>query len=271
MICAARRGLRGRRLCADNSSSAELDLPAGARVIAARLYVETSVGTGVGPLRAALDGPGTGFTYETLPSLPGGSGPATKLYEAAGGAGLCQAVWDVTAYVAAGGLGTYTVADIVNERVGPYLPYASWAIVAAYELDPAVGLASVAAADQARFAPRFVAWHDGFQHVNGGSLDVPIDAIPVVRGAATFAKSFHIVAGGRRGRSDNLLFNGQPLGNNNPPDDGPPPPGVRLGTDPACNTVTDVQNDSICVLGSAVTTKSPGPADYLASGDGATP
>ena len=43
-------------------------------------------------------------------------------------------------YVAAGGPGTYTVADIVNERVGPWLPYASWAIVVAYELDPAVAL-----------------------------------------------------------------------------------------------------------------------------------
>jgi hypothetical protein len=226
-LCAPRRPIF--RLCADNSSSAELDLPASGRVIAARLYLETSVRTGVGPLRAALDGPGPGLD---------------------GGAGLRQAVWDVTAYVAAGGRGTYTVADIVYERVGSNPPRASWAIVAAYELDPTVGGAAVAAEDQPRFAPRFVAWHDGFQYLDEGSLDVPIGDIPLVRGAATFAKGFHIVAGGHPGRRDNLLFDGQPLGNNNMPDDAPPPAGVRLGTDAACNTVTDVQNDSICVLGS---------------------
>jgi hypothetical protein len=46
---------------------------------------------------------------------------------------------------------------------------------------------------------------------------------------------------------------------------------VQLGADAACNTVTDVQNDSICVLGGAVGTKSPGAADFLASADGVTP
>ena len=65
-----------------------------------------------------------------------------------------QAVWDVTAYVQANGPGTYTVADIAFERTGAFLPYASWALVAAYELDPAADLGAMTPEQQARFAPR---------------------------------------------------------------------------------------------------------------------
>ena len=86
-----------------------------------------------------------------------------------------------------------------------------------------------------------------------------------------FGKSFHVVARGRAGLSDNLLFENGPLGNNNTLDDAPPPPGVQLGADPSCNTLTDVQNDSICVLGTNVGTKSPGPGDFRSSADGVTP
>ncbi len=68
----------------------------------------------------------------------------------------------------------------------------------------------------------------------------------------------HVVARGRAGLSDNLLFDGRPLGNNNTRATPRRPPVRGWATDPACNTVTDVQNDSICVLGRAVTTKSPG-------------
>ena len=46
---------------------------------------------------------------------------------------------------------------------------------------------------------------------------------------------------------------------------------AALGSDPACNSTTDVLNDSICVLGSPVATKDPGPASYTSSGDGTTP
>jgi hypothetical protein len=237
------------RICADNSSSALLDVPAGARVIAARLYVQTSLGRTVGALRAKLDGPGGGFSYRPLPATPGArvDGPA-KLYEAVAGAGtvLRQAVWDVTSYVAAAGPGIYTVADIVSERAGPWPPFASWAIVAAYELDPSAG----PPADSSRFALRFVSWHDGFEHLVRSSLDIPIRGVDL--GGATFGKSLHVVARGQRGRSDNVLFANEPLGNNNAPGDAPPPAGVQLGTDPSCNTVTDVQNDTICVLGTSL-------------------
>jgi hypothetical protein len=125
-----------------------------------------------------------------------------------------------------------------------------------------------APADRHRFAPRFLSWHDGFQRVGSGSLGVPIANLPP--GRPTFAKSLHIVADGRAGRSDNLLFAGGPLGNNNTPGNTPPPDGVQLGTDAACNVVTDVQNDTVCVLGASVNTKVPGAADFVSSGDGQT-
>ena len=200
----------GRWLCADNSSSAELDLPAGApghrRPPLRRDVGATPPRTAARAARRAR----RRFSSTSRCRRAGGVGPGPpKLYEAAGGgrdgAVLRQAVWDVTAFVAAAGPGTYTVADIVNERVGPLLPYASWAIVAAYELDPALDADGSAAGDP-RFAPRFISWHDGFQHLDAASLDVPIRPPDVTLAASPFAKSFHVVARGRSGRSDNLLF-----------------------------------------------------------------
>ena len=245
-ICGSRR-----RVCADNSSSAEVDVPAGARIIAARLYVETSVGKTVGPLRVALDGPSDGFSYRRLPATSAPSSSPSKLYEAIGdgpgGAVLRQAVWDITAYVATDGAGTYTVADIVNERVGPWLPYASWAIVVAYELDPdwrppkstapasPPGSSPGTTASSSSTAPRWTSRSPASTCARPRSARASTSSPAVGPGAATTCCS-------RAG----------PLGNNNTLDDAPPPPGVQLGTDPACNTVTDVQNDSICVLGSTV-------------------
>ena len=144
-ICAGRAvATSRRRICADNSSSTELSLPPGARVIAARMYVETTVAPSVRPLRVSLDGPGAGYTYRILAATPTVSGAPTatepapavpKLYEATAGAGrdavLRQAVWDLTDYVTAAGPGTYTVADIVSQRVIPSVHHASWAIVVA--------------------------------------------------------------------------------------------------------------------------------------------
>ena len=252
------------RLCSDNSSSADLDLPLGARVIAARLYIETSLGRNVGPVTASLDGPGSAPSTSTSPA---------KLYEAVAGTGsgavLRSAVWDVTGFVGASGAGTYTVADILSQRAGPYLPYASWAMVVAYELDPAVGLDGVA--DRDRFAPRVLSWHDGFQLVEGGSVDVAVPNVGVPQGTVPFGKSLHVVAGGRSRQTDNLLLAGEPLGNNNSPGDSPAPGGLVVGSDPACNVLTDVQNDSICVLGTNVATKVPGAADFVSSADGRTP
>jgi hypothetical protein len=256
--------------CADNSSSAALDIPSHARVVAARLYVETSLSVDAGRLRVRLDGPAAPFRYSVLGARAG----VHKLYEAtaavSSNATMRQGVWDVTKYVAAHGPGRYTVADIVSERAGAYLPYASWAIVAAYELDPKVDLGDVPTHDQPRFARRAVSWHDGFVRPSESRLEVPITGLAIDPAATSFAKALHIVAGARLGSADNLLFNGQPLGNNNTPGDSSPPAGVTLGHHPTCNSTTDVFNETICVLGTPASSKRPGPRAYVAAGDGAT-
>jgi hypothetical protein len=85
-----------------------------------------------------------------------------------------------------------------------------------------------------------------------------------------FAKSFHIVGHAQHRGADNLLFDGKPVGNNVMPGAAAAPPGVTVGTDPACNSITDVLNDSICHLGAPVGTKTPGAADFVAAKDGRT-
>jgi hypothetical protein len=262
------------RACADNSSSARLDLPRGARVLEARLYVQTTVAPDVGPLRVRLDGPGRRFAFTEL----GGATPGVrKLYEAAGGgqegAPMRQAVWDISGYVAHRGAGTYTIADIVSERAAPYLPYASWAIAVGYEFDRGgrQALADLSADARRRFAARAVSWHDGFVYRTEGAVEVPVSGFEVPTTGAVFAKSFHVVGHSQRGEADNLLFNGNPLGNNLTPGDSPPPAGIVIGGHPSCNSTTDVQNDTVCVLGRPVASKLPGRRGYVASGDGRTP
>jgi hypothetical protein len=272
-LCLGRLFVRGD--CTDNSSSAVLDIPAGARVVHARLYVQTSLSSAYGPMRVRLDGPTEGYTYTEI-------GPATKAVPqvaegsaASGRAGptMRQAVWDVTEYVAAAGSGTYTVADIVSERAGAFMPYASWAIVAAYELDPAADLAVVAPTPEAqqRFAFRALSWHDGFVARSDAPLEVVVNGFAVDAAVPVFAKSFHIVGHAPHGGAENLLFNGKPLGNNVLPGAAATPAGVTIGTDPTCNSISDVLNDSICNLGAPVATKLPGPSDYVAVRDGRTP
>jgi hypothetical protein len=243
-------------------------------VLEARIYVQTTVAPDVGPLRVRLDGPGRRFVYT---ELGGATRRVPKLYEARGGRGdgatMRQAVWDVTSYVASRGAGYYTVADIASERAASFLPYASWAIVVAYEFDSRTGqqLAALPRRLQQRFAERVVSWHDGFTYQDAGSVAVPVNGFAIPSTGKAFAKSFHVVGHGQRGEADNLLFNGNPLGNNLTPGDAPAPAGVVIGGDPSCNSTTDVQNDTVCVLGTPVTTKRPGPRAYLASGDGRTP
>jgi hypothetical protein len=260
-------------VCADNSSTATLDVPAGARIVAARLYVDTTLSSAVRPIRVRLDGPGDGFQYDELNSAADSAAP--KLSESAGSSvpsatPLRQAVWDVTDYVRLGGPGAYTVADIVFERAGAFLPYASWAIVAAYELDPAADVATMSPEQQARFAPRSISWFDGFAVTSNATTEVPVGGFEVPVGQPVFGKTFHLVAHAQHRGADNLLFGGQPLGNNVSPGDPPPPLGVTVGDEPACNTTTRILDDSICQLGTAVVTKTPGATAYLAAGDGRT-
>jgi hypothetical protein len=261
-------------VCADNSSTARLDVPAGSRIVAARLYVDTTLSSSVRPIRVRLDGPADGFEYTELTSAADSVVP--KLSESVGttvpgATPLRQAVWDVTDLVRTSGPGAYTVADIAFERAGAFLPYASWAIVAAYELDPAADVAAMSPEERARFAPRSVSWYDGFVVTSDSTTEVPISGFEVPVGQPVFGKSFHLVAHAQHRGADNLLFAGQPLGNNVSPGDPPPPLGVAVGADPACNTTTRILDDSICVLGRAVASKAPGATAYLAAGDGKTP
>jgi hypothetical protein len=255
-------------VCADNSSSAVLDIPPGARIVHARLYVETTLSRSASPIRVRLDGPGRSFTYTSLGATSAGVEKLSEATASHGGAVLRQAIWDVTDYVDDRGSGSYTVADIVSERAGAFLPYASWAIVAAYELDPETDVGRLSRADRHRFALRAVSWHDGFVQLDDRVLDVPIRGLEPELGAPRFAKSFHIVAHARLGSVDNLLFDGQPIGNNLTPGDGPPPAGVVIGDDPSCNSTTDVFNETICSLGTPVSAKRPGATAFRASSDG---
>jgi hypothetical protein len=259
--------------CGENSSSAILDIPMGARVVAARLYVNTTLMSGTGPVQVRLDGPAAGYDYTTLSSSTPG---VAKVREDVGRASraalpMRQAVWDVTDYVAAAGAGSYTVADIVFERAGAYTPYAAWTIVVAYELDAAADLSSMSPEQQARFALRAVSWDDGFATLTDAAVDVVVDGFAVPAGAGVFAKTFHLAANPRPRSVESLLFAGQPVGNNGSPGDRPAPLGVHLGADPACNSTTDIVNDSICVLGTPVATKVPGAADFVSARDGRTP
>jgi len=259
--------------CGENSSSAVLDVPFGARVVAARLYVNTSLTDVVAPVRVRLDGPSPGYVYT---ELSGATPGIAKVRESSGVASAAavpmrQAVWDVTGFVESAGGGVYTVADIMFERAGSYLPYASWTIVAAYELDPVADLAAMSVEQRVRFARRAVTWDDGFVTITDGSVDIAVDGYVVPVGVGVFAKTFHLAAHSRHRGAESLLFAGQPVGNNVSPGNALAPVGVFVGADAACNATTDVLNDSICVLGSPVATKSPGAAGFVASRDGRTP
>ena len=157
------------------------------------------------------------------------------------------------------------------ERTGAYTPYASWTIVAAYELDPATDVTAMTPEQLARFALRAITWDDGFATVTNGSVDILVGGFEVPAGAMMFGKTFHLAANPRPRAFESLLFGGQPAGNNASPGNAPAPAGALVGTDPACNSATDVVNDSICVLGSPVATKAPGAADFVMATDGRTP
>ena len=233
-LCLGRLFVRGD--CADNSSSAVLDIPAGARVVHARLYVQASLSSAYGPMRVAPRRPG-GRLHLHRDRSGDACGPAAlRGIGRVGRSGptMRQAVWDVTEYVSAAGTGTYTVADIVNERAGAFMPYASWAIVAAYELDPAADLALVAPTPEAqqRFARRAVSWHDGFVARADAPVEVPVNGLVVDATVPVFAKSFHVVGHAPHRGAENLLFNGKPIGNNAPPGAAAPPAGRDPGNRP---------------------------------------
>lgn len=234
--------------CADNSSAAFVDLPPDADVVAARLYVTTSVAPSVGSLRVRLAGPNDGGDERSLDA--GSTGHVAQLHQGA----HRQAVWDVTDFVGDGGAGYYTVADVISEATSDAPAYAAWSIVVAYQLDEEVDLAALAPELQTRFARRAISWHDGLATtttaVVPGRVDLEVGGFTVPMDRPVFAKSLHIVTPSAAG-FDNVLFDGGPLGNNATPGDAAPPAGVVVGVDPACNSTVDLVNGSICTLGTS--------------------
>jgi hypothetical protein len=249
------RTTRSGAVCDDNSSSAHLDLPDGASVIAARLYVTTTLSSSVGPLSVRLAGPDDGGAYSEL----GVDSPvARRVDELARGAHR-QATWDVTDFVRQRGGGDYTVADIVSERIGPS-EYSAWTIVAAYELAGGVDVAELPAEQQVRFASRAISWHDGLATTAEGPVEVEVGGFTVPMDQPVFGTSAHVLTPVGGTAFDNVLFAGSPLGNNATPGDAAPPTGVVVGTHPACNSTVDVVNGSTCALGWPAGVPRPDPA-----------
>ena len=226
-LCLSRRQLP--LTCADNSSSALLDIPDGARVVHARLYVQTSLSSAVGPVRFPGRRPGRRLRLHRARLDRAGEPEAGRGLRPQRARGTGAAPGGVGCHRARGRrrTGTYTVADIVHERAGAFLPYASWAIVAAYELDPAADLAVVAPTPEAqqRFARRAVTWHDGFVTGSSGTAEMPVGGFTVDPAVPVFAKSFHIIGHAQHLGAENLLFDGMPIGNNVMPGDPADRPG----------------------------------------------
>jgi hypothetical protein len=116
-----------------------------------------------------------------------------------------------------------------------------------------------------------LSWHDGLAMASGAPLEVEVGGFTIPANSQIFAKSFHLIAHAGPAGFENVSFEGGPLGNNATPGDAAAPTGVVIGTDPACNTIVDVLNDTICSLGTPVQTKAPGPLDFRSSTDGLTP
>jgi uncharacterized repeat protein (TIGR01451 family) len=118
-----------------NSSSADLVMPAGSTVKFARLYWGGRINGGDGGadninLRSAKIKFGAG-AYSSVVAAPG----QVDKVSIVGSDSAYQAFVDITAFVAAGGVGTYTVADIkaATGAVGAGGNFAGWGILVVYE------------------------------------------------------------------------------------------------------------------------------------------
>lgn len=229
-----------------SSSSAQLNLPAGAQVLFAGLYYggRTSAGSGGAPAPSAasraqvrLGVPGGG--YQTLTGVVDDSAAISAAY---------QGFVDVTAQVVTAGSGVYTVADV---QAGTGVDrYSGWALVVAYR--------------DGSPPPRNLSVFDGLQSIEQGDppLVIGVSGFETPAGGPVRTRAgFVAYEGDRGGSGDRAMLNGQVLAD-------------------AVNPANNFFNSAISIDGANVTTKTPnyvnqlgfdailtGADDYLANGD----
>ena len=214
-----------------NSSSAALNLPAGATVTFAGLYWGADTSAGAGGTAA----PSAAFAANALLDTPGAGGyePVTgTVFDETISAwpGRYQVVADVTAQVAAAGAGDYTLANV---QAGTGVDrYGGWTIVVAYRL----------AGEPIRNLSVF----DGMATVqNTMSYDLTIDGFETPGGSVANANLGVVTYEGDYGiTGDGHAFNGTTL------------------SDPV-NGSNNFFNSSISDRGTRVSTKTPDYVDQL--------
>jgi uncharacterized repeat protein (TIGR01451 family) len=135
-----------------NSSTADLDLPAGAGALFAGLYWGGDLSAGVGGVAA----PNAAGRNQVAFTRPDGSSSTVTASQVDVSGTIYQGFADVTALVQATGAGSYTVANVQAGTGANH--YAGWSLVVVYE-DPAEPL-------------RNLAVNDGFAVVSSGNPNV---------------------------------------------------------------------------------------------------
>ena len=215
-----------------DSSSANLSLPAGARVLFAGLYygARTTAGTRG---KAALDDTRPALRTVDL-KLPGAAGydrVVGELDESTEVKGAYGVFVDVTRQVRRGGSGAYTVAN-VQSATGEDR-YAGWALVVAFE----------AAGDP----PRNLTVFDGLQSVTQGksALTIPVSGFQTpLSGAVRTKLGFVAYEGDLGATGDSAALDGKALSD-------------------ALNPANNFFNSTISVDGRHVTRKDPGYVNQL--------
>jgi hypothetical protein len=201
-----------------NSSSQDLEIPLGATVVRATLYV---VGTGVEVLDdPALDVPvlastvkfGTPFApYETLTTSD------FQFDNVANGEDAYQGQFDVTTQVQAAGSGTYTVADAWNDPVRRNAGTV-WFLVVAYD-------------DGGSY--KIVNQYDGIEIVYQRTAVYPVTSPTPSIVTLTGTAAFVTLDGQAATATDGLSFGGTPLSN-------------------AANPVNNFANGNVSIFGEVV-------------------
>jgi uncharacterized repeat protein (TIGR01451 family) len=214
-----------------NSSSAQLDLPAGATVLFAGLYWGGRTAAGGAP--GAAGAPNTGAIATVGMAAPGGAispvAGAVVGTTTDNGANY-QAFADVTARVQAGGAGSYAVSNVQVGRGTN--TWGGWSLVVAYR-DPAAPL-------------RNLSVFDGYQFVSrtNPSVTIPVSGFLAPPSGPVRARLGVVAYDGDRGApgsqfvGDSMTLNGTTVSD-------------------ALNPADDVFNSSITRTGTRLTAKAP--------------